>query len=130
MGGIAKDVLKSTAHMMCRTRHRRMTGASSRMLEIQATPTDRNEKTTLVTKGPYPSNLRKPPFDAPVVRSAGEQLSRLLSQYCAWERAQVLDVIFSKPSLHLSQSVTVLLGMLILVSQPCVAPVWLTLSIA
>src|SRR2546423_1812198 len=85
-------------------------------------PTDGNEKATLVPESPNPSKLCQPTLKTPVVCSGSEQLLRVLTQHCAWVRAQVFDAIFGKPALDLGQGVTVLLGMLILVPHPCLAP--------
>jgi hypothetical protein len=93
-------------------------------------PTDGNEKATLVPQSPNPSKLCQPALKKPVVCSGSEQLLQVLTQHCAWVRAQVFDTIFGKPALDLGQCVTVLLGMLILVPYPCLAPRWLALSVA
>ena len=72
-------------------------------------------------QSPNPSKLRQPALKKPVVCSGSEQLLQVLTQHCAWVRAQVFDTIFGKPALDLGQCVTVLLGMLILVPYPCLA---------
>ena len=78
-----------------------------------------------------PGELRQPALKTPVVCSAREQLFlRLLTEHRARVRPYVIDAILGKPALHLGQRVTVLLGMLILVSQPRSAPRRVMLSIA
>src|SRR5207244_9593055 len=112
----------SPSHILCiKTPGRR---------EDLGAPTDGNEKATLMPKSPNPSKLCQPALKTPVVCGGSEQLLRVLTQHCAWVRAQVFDAIFGKPALDLGQGVTVLLGMLILVSHPCLAPRWLALSVA
>ena len=73
---------------------------------------------------PNPSDLRQPPLKAPVVCSACEQVLRLLTEYCTWVSTHIFHVIGCKPTLDLSQGMTVLFGMLILVllMLPVVAP--------
>ena len=99
-------------------------------LPRSSAPTDSNEKATLVRKSTNPSKLCQPALKVPVVVGSSEQLRRVLTQHSAWIRAQVFDAIFGKPALDLGQGVTVLLGMLILVPHPCLAPLWLALSVA
>src|SRR5260370_21612438 len=93
-------------------------------------PTDGNENATMVIKSPNPSKLCQQAIKVPVVFGSSEQLLRVLTQHCAWICAQVFDAIFGKPALDLGQGVTLLLGMLILVPYPCLAPRWLALSVA
>jgi hypothetical protein len=64
-------------------------------------PTDGNEKATLVRNSTNPSKLCQPALKAPVVFGSSEQLLRVLTQHCAWIRAQVFDAIFRKPALDL-----------------------------
>src|ERR1700730_8153876 len=98
--------------------------------EDLSAPTDGNERATLVPKSPNPSKLCHPALKVPIVFGRSEQLLRVLTQHCAWICAQVFDAIFGKPALDLGQGVTLLLGMLILVPYPCLAPRWLALSVA
>jgi len=85
-------------------------------------PTDRNEKASLVPESPHPSDLREPSLNAPVICSACEQLLRFLTQHCTRVSTHVFHVICGKPALDFSQGMTMLFGMPILVSQPCLAP--------
>jgi len=97
---------------------------------ILSAPTDGNEKAALVPESPNPPNLRQPSLYAPIIYGSGEQVLRCLTQDRTWVGAQIFDTILDKPALHLSQGVTMLLGMLILVSQPRVSPFRFTLSVA
>ncbi len=96
-----------------------------RSLTISAA-TDRNEEASLVPENPHPSDLREPSLNAPVICSACEQLLRFLTQHSTRVSTHVFHVICGKPALDFSQGMTVLFGMLILVSQPCRASFRLT----
>src|SRR5262245_53053679 len=80
---------------------------------------------------PYPAELREPAFEPPVVRCSGEQIIiSVSSEQRARIRAHVFDAVLREPLLNFSQSVSMFLGMLILITQPRLASLGLLPAIA
>src|SRR5258708_32388361 len=76
-----------------------------------------------------PPEFRQPRLRPPVVSGGREEILLLLADKRTGVSPQVLDAIFFEPTLHLGESVAVLLGMTILVAKPGFAPGWLILPI-
>jgi hypothetical protein len=74
--------------------------------------------------------LRQPVLGLPPVGCRCEEILRILADECAEVRPDIVNSILIEPALHLGESMPVLLGMLILVAQPRLAPRRLILSIA
>ena len=85
-------------------------------------PAYRDEQSTLMAKRSYPTELRQPLLGIPDVDGAGEQVVGLAGQQRTWIGTNVFDIILREPSLHFSERVPMLLGMLILIAQPGLAP--------
>src|SRR5262249_49794555 len=96
-------------------------------------PPNCDPQPTFVGEGARPANLGQQALETPIVlgrlkqRTAFERLSR---DERVGIRAHVLDVVFAKPALHLTNGVAVFLRVLILVAQPGLAPRRLGPSIA
>jgi len=77
-----------------------------------------------------PANLRQPALGSPVVGGKLEKLLRILPDEGAGVRSDVLDAVLGKPALNFRKCVVMLLGMLILVAEPRLAPRWIVVPIA
>src|SRR5262249_27321449 len=85
-------------------------------------PADGKEQSALVAERRHPAELREPSFETPVVAGRGEQITGLIGEQRAWIRPNVLDAVAGEPALDFRERMTMLLGMLILIAQPRVAP--------
>src|SRR5438034_8610906 len=101
-----------------------------RRKSFRTAATDRDEEPALEPERPNPPKLGQPGLGPPIVRCRREERLRVVTEKRAWARSHVLDTVLSKPFLHFRERMTVLLGMLILVLQPCLTPVGLILAIA
>ena len=83
---------------------------------------------TVTNKPPSWPSVRIQPIwashalDCQLSAGGGEQFVRLVAISRARIGPQVLDVVFGEPPLHFGERVAMLLGMLILVAQPRLAP--------
>jgi hypothetical protein len=79
----------------------------------------------------HPSKLCQRALKTPVICCVREQsFLCLLNKQRAWIGPCIIDTALGKLPLHLGERVAVLLGMLILIAQPCHTPRWFVLSIA
>src|SRR5689334_3492652 len=89
------------------------------------TAADGEEQSAFVAERSDPAKLRQPAFGPPVVGGPGEEIRNLVDLVAkdrARIRSQVLDAVLGEPPLHLGQRVHVLLGMLVLITEPCLTP--------
>src|SRR5262245_25361101 len=79
-------------------------------------PPDREKQTSFAAERPHPANLGHPVLDIPVIDGRFEEVATVIAEDGAWECAQVLDPAAGEPVLHLSERVSMLFRMLILVA--------------
>jgi hypothetical protein len=77
-----------------------------------------DKQTTLLPELGNPAQLGQPGLRQPVVGGILEEIARLLANQRAGICPHVIDSIFLEPFLNFSESMAVLLRMLILVAQP------------
>src|SRR6266700_4581541 len=83
---------------------------------------DHNEQAAFVPERANPADLREPSLRLPIVSGLSEQFLRVFARIsadeCARISSNIVDAVLADPALHLSESVAVLLGMLVLIAQP------------
>src|SRR5882757_3346845 len=80
--------------------------------------TDDEKQAAFPAKTPYPSELREPGFEHPVVLGGHEQILGFVAEHDARIASNEVDVVFREPPLDFAQRVPMLLRMLVLVAQP------------